>query len=117
MEWWRAPTTGGGYAEVVRTAAEGGGGGGGMTCESPGPEPEMWFSGGGGTEQYVVWGGRVNVEADVVRLELRGAEPVTLDIQPGGYYLAVLPVDAGPGDFPDVMAVRDGEIVATAVFH
>lgn len=124
-QWWIAPSSTGGYWEVVlQVDGDGrgiGGAGGGGGCEPLPEDPSgISWSGGGGNgppKPAVNWGGRVPAEAAQVRLTFDGEPPIVTAVQSDGYFLVVLPEDPSAtfGFPPDTIEALDdeGRVVAT----
>jgi len=70
------------------------GGGGCGNQPAPGRNDDLWRSGGSGLDRHVSHGGHAPDEATHVRLTFGSHDPVTVEVNPNGYFLGVLPESA-----------------------
>lgn len=117
LEWWQAPTDSGGLAEIVVTLDAGRSSWGSQSCAAGEPgrdEGALTWTGGGGTDSYVVHGGRTPDDATRVVLTFAGQPPVPLDVDDGVYFAAVERTSLDAWAHPDeVEALDDGNVLAT----
>jgi len=125
-EWWSVPTAGGGRADVVmdfgidETST---GSSGSLACtpdelELQGDEmgnDGLTWSGGAGTDTYVMHSGHAPDAAAVVRMTFRGHPPVDVEVQNGVYFTVLNESAMAEWSFPTrVVALDDdGAVIAT----